>query len=129
MEAFFVSYTPITAITIFSGLYKRVLEREWAGDRKEEIENFVKSQERSLDNILTDEGNEERVMQLRSFGTGEELKRRRAGSIISPVPIHLAVTQQLGFTAIVADKDFYQIFETAIVIFDDLFSYILEIID
>lgn len=74
MEAFLVSFTPVSAITILSAMYKRVESGVWTDDREKEIDIFVKVLNKTLNTIRSDD--KERLEKLDSFGNGEILRQR-----------------------------------------------------
>ncbi|CAJ0760674.1 16972_t:CDS:2, partial [Entrophospora sp. SA101] len=74
MEAFFVTFSPVSVITIVSALYKRVEVGEWTGDRNLEVKNFIEILQKALQQIPTHDS--ERISILRSFGTGNPLRQR-----------------------------------------------------
>ncbi|CAJ0745806.1 177_t:CDS:2 [Entrophospora sp. SA101] len=74
MESFLVKFKPISAITIFTALYKRVEAGEWTDDREEEIENFAGVLETALKLVSPDE--EERWGKLHSFRNDKTLEQR-----------------------------------------------------
>ena len=74
MENFLTKFTPVSSITIFTALFKRVETGEWTNKREEEIDNFVK-----IFNGLSDKihkNDKERVEKFKSFGTDDTLIRR-----------------------------------------------------
>ncbi|CAJ0753327.1 20282_t:CDS:2 [Entrophospora sp. SA101] len=73
MEAFLVSFSPVSAINIFTAFYKWVESGEWTGDCDKERENFIKTLNHSL-NII-DVNDNERLERLHWFGTGDELNQ------------------------------------------------------
>jgi len=74
MESFLVEFKPISAISIFTALYKRIETDEWTYDRDAEIENFLGVVENAIKLISLDD--EERLQKLYSFGDGETLEQR-----------------------------------------------------
>ncbi|CAJ0745639.1 21342_t:CDS:2 [Entrophospora sp. SA101] len=74
MEAFLISFSPVSAINIFTALCKRVESGEWTNDCNKERENFIKTLDKSLSVVSID--NTERLEKLHGFGTGDILKRR-----------------------------------------------------
>ena len=74
MEKFLTKFTPVSSITIFTTLFKRVETGEWTNKREEEIDNFIK-----IFNGLSDKihkNDKERVEKFKSFGTDDTLIRR-----------------------------------------------------
>jgi|RhiMetdeSRZDD1v2_1073273.scaffolds.fasta_scaffold174010_2 hypothetical protein len=74
MENFLTKFTPVSSITIFTALFKRVETGEWTNKREEEIDNFIK-----IFNGLSDKihkNDKERVEKFKSFGTDDTLIRR-----------------------------------------------------
>jgi len=70
MKNFLTKFTPVSSITIFTALFKRVE----TGEREEKIDNFVK-----IFNGLSDKihkNDKERVEKFKSFGTDDTLIRR-----------------------------------------------------
>ncbi|CAJ0753210.1 3999_t:CDS:1, partial [Entrophospora sp. SA101] len=72
MEAFLISFTPISAINIFTALFKRVEFGESTDDCNKEKENFVKT----LNTALTVIKDSERLKKLHDFRTGKVLEQR-----------------------------------------------------
>ena len=73
MENFLTKFTPVSSITIFTALFKRVETGEWTNKREEEIDNFVK-----IFNGLSDKihkNDKERVEKFKSFRTDDTLIR------------------------------------------------------
>ncbi|CAJ0755429.1 19542_t:CDS:2 [Entrophospora sp. SA101] len=75
MEAFFVSYTPISDINIATALYKRIEAGVWTYEREDEIKNFMEVLENALNIVSIDD--DERLRILNDFGTGDALKTRK----------------------------------------------------
>ena len=73
MENFLTKFTPVSSITIFTALFKRVKTSEWTNECDKEVENFVKVLYRSNEICKNDE---EKAEKFQSFGTGKILKRR-----------------------------------------------------
>ena len=74
MENFLTKFTPVSSITIFTALFKRVETGEWTNKREEEIDNFIK-----IFNGLSDKihkNDKERVEKFKSFGIDDTLIRR-----------------------------------------------------
>ncbi|RIB03024.1 hypothetical protein C2G38_2226234 [Gigaspora rosea] len=63
MKSFLVEFEPVSAITIFTALYKRVEAGEWTDNEDLEVENFVKT----LDRLLARIKDKERSSKLCGF--------------------------------------------------------------
>jgi len=74
MEAFLLSYEPVSAINILTALYKRIEEEEWTNNCEKETENFVASLRYVLETVPRSDN--ERLKILNSFGSGATLKQR-----------------------------------------------------
>ena len=71
MENFLTKFTPVSSITIFTTLFKRIETVEQINKCEEEIDNFVK-----IFNGLSDKihkNDKERVEKFKSFGTDDTL--------------------------------------------------------
>ena len=74
MENFLTKFTPVSFITIFTALLKRVETNEWTNDHDKKVENFVRVFS-ELSNTRC-ENDEERTRKFKSFGTGDALRCR-----------------------------------------------------
>nr|CAG8569412.1 11350_t:CDS:2 [Entrophospora candida] len=70
---FLVSFTPITAITIFSALCKRVEAREWTNLCEKEIVNFIEEVGKVSGAIHRDE--KDRLEKIHGFWSDESSKQ------------------------------------------------------
>ena len=71
MEKFLTKFTPVSSITIFTALFKRVETGEQTNKREEKIDNFVK-----IFNGLSDKihkNDKERIEKFKSFRTDDTL--------------------------------------------------------
>ena len=75
MENFLTKFTPVSSITIFTALFKRVETGEWTNEREKEVENFVEIFDRSLNEIRR-KNDKERAEKFESFGIGDILRFR-----------------------------------------------------
>ncbi|CAG8549576.1 6394_t:CDS:2, partial [Racocetra fulgida] len=71
MESFLVSFTPLSSVTIFTALCKRVEAGEWTDNKEEELENFLKT----LDSAIQSVKDRSRLEQLYKFRKGDLLKQ------------------------------------------------------
>ncbi|CAJ0765108.1 7305_t:CDS:1, partial [Entrophospora sp. SA101] len=67
------SFLPVSAINIFTAIYKWVESGEWTGDYNKERRNFIKMLNHSL-NII-DVNDNERLEKLHGFRTSNELNQ------------------------------------------------------
>ena len=74
MENFLIKFTPVSSITIFTALYKRLEANKQTNKRDKEIKYFINIYNISLSKIHKND--KERLERLRSFGTGDDLKNR-----------------------------------------------------
>ena len=73
MKKFLTKFTPVSSITIFTALFKRVETGEWTNKREEEIDNFVKIFNGLSDKIYKND--KEKIEKFESFGTDNTLIR------------------------------------------------------
>ncbi|CAJ0758481.1 622_t:CDS:1, partial [Entrophospora sp. SA101] len=66
-EAFLISYTPISTITIFTALYKRVEAHEWTDNREKEVANFIEVVDKVLNTIHMDEKDRLVILKVVNF--------------------------------------------------------------
>ncbi|CAG8721920.1 17060_t:CDS:2 [Dentiscutata erythropus] len=77
MESFFVEFEPISAITIFTALCKRVETDEWTDNEDLEVQNFIETLDRSLVHVK----NAERLNKLLDFRDDNLLKQRISDAV------------------------------------------------
>ncbi|CAG8496389.1 8899_t:CDS:2 [Racocetra fulgida] len=75
MESFLVSFTPISAITIFTALYKRVETNEWTKDKEIELKNFREMLKTAIKRVK-DAKDDKRLEKLQSFKKNKYLELR-----------------------------------------------------